>query len=147
MVSLATHSQTVLAALDAAGQAASPSWLVGDAVVPDGAGWAGSPSQSSFVGYVMFSDISGGMWDGSMATPQQDPTAVYQAQCTGGNAAQARRIADGVRDAVRGLLHTTMDGRRVDSVLFDFGSENVLRDDDVDPSVFFVPVRFRITTR
>lgn len=146
-VSFATHAKEILAVLRAAGQAASPTWLVGDAVVPDGAGWQGTPGQSNYVGYALFSDISGGMWDGSMADPEEDPTAVYQANCTGATPGQARNIADDVRQSVRSLLHTTVDGRRVDSVRFDFASENMMRDDDVQPSVFFCPVRFRVTTR
>lgn len=146
-VSFATQAQDILAALTAAGQAATPAWLVGDGVVPDGAGWQGAEGQSTYVGYALFADISGGRWDGSMAEAEQDPTAVYQTNCTSASPNRARDIADEVRAAVRAMHRTTVGGRFVDAVRFDFASENVLRDDDAATSVFYVPVRFRITTR
>lgn len=144
---LAVHARDVVAALEAAGAAAIPPFLVGDAKVPDGGGWADTPGQSNFVGYVRFVGIDGGGWDGSMADPQEDPTVVYDATCFGATPGQARNIAHAVRVAVKGLLHTTVDGRYVDSVRFDFSGNNDLLSEVVKPTIHYTPVRFRITTR
>lgn len=118
---------------------------VGDSETPDGAGvWQGPEGDSAFVAYVKFDDISGGEWDGSMADRHEAPDTVYQAMCVSGSAHSARVMADTVRRTVEGMLRQVVAGRVVTRISFDFGSENTVSDQDVKPSVFWVPVRFRL---
>jgi|GEM_PF-2148234 len=135
---LAPLSTAVIDALEAAGL------LVGDGRVPEGAGWQGSPGQSTYVGYVLLADISGGQWRGTIGDRFADLTAVHQGQCVGATAGHARAVTDTARAALAGMRNTVTDGRKVDSVRFDFGTENTLRDDDVQPPVWYCPLRVRL---
>lgn len=139
LASLASHVRDALGA----------SLVVADGAIPE-AGWTGGwqtvAGQRVYTGYVVLSDISGGSWDGPVGLPRDDLTAVYQAQCVGATAQQARTITDIARDAVLGLRRTTVGDRLVSEVRFDFGSETTLVDRDVSPPVFYVPLRFRLVT-
>lgn len=137
-VAFAPLSAAVIAAMEGAGVP------VGDGEVPAGAGWQGTPGQSNYVGYILFQDLSGGRWVGMAHDRFADPRTLHQGQVVGATAAQVRKTADAARVSLAAMRNGVVAGQKVDSILFDFTAENLLRDDDVQPSVFYCPLRVRL---
>lgn len=133
-----TLTDAVIQALETAGL------LVGDGEAPDGHGWAGIPDQSAFVGYVTVYELIGGTIDGTLGRPDDDASTLYQLTSTGATRQQCEWVADKARNT---MLSTTwvITGRQVMRAAVDMLGGTV-RDDDVQPPVFFSPDRFRIWT-
>lgn len=123
---LAAHDAAVLIALASAGRP------VGDGVKGEG---FGTP-------YSVLYPLSGGGRDGSMASPEDDVTVVYQVTCVGVTRQQARDLADRVDSAVREVV---IPGRAVTNVSAEL-PPGVQRDDDVTPPLFYATPRYRIST-
>jgi len=122
----------------------SAGFVVGDNEAPDAGGWQGSPGASTFVPYVDVHPSPGGPTDGTMATPSSDAFPDYQIISVGATRAQAEHIGDEVREAMfQGPL--TVPDRSVAHLRLDMLG-GCVRDDTVQPAVWFVSDRYRLST-
>ena len=118
--------------------------VVGDNEAPDNGGWQGDPGISTFVPYVDVHPSPGGPIDGTMAAPSADAFPDYQITSVGVSRAQAELVGDEVREAMfQGPLNVP--GRAVIQLRLDMLG-GAVRDDTVQPAVFFVSDRYRLTT-
>jgi hypothetical protein len=124
--SVRTHADAVVDALDGAGV------NVGDGKAPEGP-----------LPYAVVYDIAGPPLSGTLEEPNEDGELVYQVTCVGSTAEQARWMCDKVITTL--LAGLTVAGRRIALVSID-NTPSVLRDDDINPPVFFATPRFRLKT-
>lgn len=115
---------------------------VGDGEKPDGAGWQGSPGVSSFKGYVNVHATPGGTTDGTIAAPRADAQVDYSLISIGATPRQAEQIGDEVRRTMLSTPFVVAD-RSVAEVRLDMLG-GVIRDDGVQPALFYVSDRFRL---
>lgn len=120
-------------------------FTVGDGEKPATGGWQGAPAASVFVPYVVVHPMPGGTADGTMSAPNTDVAADYQFTCVGATRAQAEEIADDVRAVLLPAALTMAGTRAVIHRRLDFLG-GAIRDDTVQPAVWFVPDRYRIFT-
>lgn len=118
--------------------------LVGDGEAPVGHGWQGTAGQSAFVGYVTVYELTGGNLDGSIGRPDDDASIVYQLTSTGASRKQCEWVADKAHTTLLGAP-LSITGRQVQRVAVDMLG-GTIRDDDVQPPVFWSPDRYRIWT-
>lgn len=118
--------------------------LVGDGEAPTGHGWQGTPGASTFVGYVTVYELTGGVLDGTIGRPDDDAAVVYQLTSVGHDRRQCKWVADKARAALLGAVLSLAD-RSVMRISSDMLG-GTTRDDDVQPSVFFSPDRYRVWT-
>lgn len=122
----------------------SAGFTVGDGQKPDAVGWQGSPGTSTFVGYVNVHPTPGGATDGTLTEPEADALPDYQLISIGATRSQAEHIGDEVREAMfQGPL--LVDGRQVAHLRLDMLG-GVIRDDQVQPALFYVSDRYRLLT-
>lgn len=100
--------------------------------VPDGEGW------------VIVYPLTGGSFDGATDDPWGETLAPYQLQSVGATPEQCEWIADLARSTLMGAS-LSLTGRKVIQIAAAF-SGGVLRDDDVQPPVYYTPDRFDIWT-
>lgn len=126
----------ILNMLEAAG------FLVGDSEKPDGAGWQGSPGASSFKGYVNVHPTPGGTTDGPIVAPRADALTDYILISIGATPRQAEQVGDDVR---RAMLTTPLlvADRSVAELRLDMLG-GIIRDDGVQPALFYVSDRYRL---
>lgn len=116
--------------------------LVGEGDEPTGAGWQGSPGASVFKPYVVVTPVPGGVFDGTLAAPFADARPDYIVASYAATQAQAQFT----NDTVYNLLTTStlsVAGQSVQLVAPDVEG-GVIRDDDVTPTVFYAPTRWRV---
>lgn len=121
-------------------------WIVGRSLRPKtpATGWQGAAGASAFIPYIVVHPTPGGYFTGSISDPFGDAQADYIIQAFGGDPRQAQLV----NDAVFRVLTTTVlvvDGRQVQLAIPDVDG-GVVRDDDVQPPVFYTPTRWRILT-
>ena len=122
----------------------SAGFTVGDAEKPDNVGWQGSPGTSTFIGYVNVHPTPGGTTDGTLTAPTADAQSDYQLISVGATRSQAEHIGDEVREAMfQGPL--TVNGRAVAQLRLDMLG-GAIRDDQVQPALFYVSDRYRLLT-
>lgn len=119
------HHDAVITALQAAGL------TIGDAEAP-----AGDPP------YGVVYQIPSGQFDGSLADPNADAELVYQVTCVGETREQAQWVVDKAMALLNGFEIT---GRSIARVSLD-AAPGVIRDDDLDPPLFYATPRFRVFT-
>lgn len=117
---------------------------VGDGVKPASGGWAGTPGQSAYNGYVVVHPLPGGITDGSLDAPDADGYPIYQMSTYGATRAQCEAIADSVRDVMLSEP-LVLSSRKVMQVRIDMlgGSR---RDDAIQPPEWHGVDRYRIIT-
>jgi hypothetical protein len=120
-------------------------FTVGDGQAPESAGWQGAQGASAYIPYVDVHPSPGGLADGTMLNPYVDVAADYQIISVGATRAQAETVGDAVRASLQGSPLTVGNGRTVAHLRFDMPG-GVVRDPDVQPSVFYVSDRWRILT-
>jgi hypothetical protein len=118
--------------------------LVGEGEQPSGGGWQGIPGQSSFIPFCVVHPVSGGTYDGPIASPFIDADSVYQVSCYGGTQAQCEWVVDVVTPALRDF-RPALDGRRVWHVWPDMLG-GARRDDTDQPPMWLGVPRFRFRT-
>lgn len=92
---------------------------VGDGEKPaTGAGWAGTPGESVFHGYVVVHPITGGDIGGSLDDPDGDVWPTYQVSAYGATRAQCELAADTARAAMLAAT-ITVPGRTVSRLRLD----------------------------
>lgn len=108
---------------------------VGDAIRPDPL-----PSQ----GYVVVYPLTGGTANGPIGHPDDDASVIYQLTSVGRIRKECEWVADKAR---RALLAASLPigDRMVVRVGVDMLG-GILRDDDVQPPVFYSPDRYRVMT-
>lgn len=114
---------------------------VGDALTPEGVGWQGAPGASNFEEYVVVFPVTGGYFDGTISEAFADGRPDYIIHAYGATREQCQ-IAN---DAVFVSLTTskpTVAGFTVQHVSPDVEG-GAVRDDDVQPPIFFAPTRWR----
>lgn len=131
-----TITDAIISSLEGAGL------LVGDAEAPAGHGWAGVPGGSEFRGYVVVYELSGGVTDGTIGEPDNDAEQVFQLTAVGATRDQCKWVADRARQVMLTAVLTIAD-RTVMRVAVDMLG-GTIRDDDVQPPVFFSPDRYRV---
>lgn len=119
--------------------------LVGDGEAPIGAGWQGTPGQSSFHGYVVVYPIFTSPGEGSMLYPESDTDAEYQVSTVGATRQQCEFVADLSRIIILGTP-VAVSGRGVMRVLAVPGSAGALREDTGQPQLWVSRERYRLRT-
>jgi hypothetical protein len=120
-------------------------FVVGDGEAPDSAGWQGAQGQSPYIPYVDVHPTPGGLTDGPISDPNTDAWADYQIISVGAVRRQAETVGDAVRAVLAATPPTVAAGRKVAYVRLDMLG-GVIRDDSVQPAVFYVSDRYRILT-
>jgi hypothetical protein len=116
---------------------------VGDGEKPDGAGWQGTPGQSTFTPYVVVVSF-GGMSGGTIRHPDSDTEAIYQLSSVGATRSQAELVADEARTVMLEWPWTVA-GRAIQLVRVDaYGG--AFREDLGAPPLWSVPDRYRVFT-
>jgi len=123
----------------------SAGFVVGDGEAPDSAGWQGAQGASTYVPYVDVHPTPGGLTDGPIGDPNTDAFADYQIISVGAVRAQAEAVGDAVRAVLLATPLTVANGRTVAHVSLDMLG-GTIRDDSVQPSVFYVSDRVRVLT-
>lgn len=132
------HTDAVIAALEGA------SLLVGDAIRPDGAGWADEPGQSVFTPYVIVYRLLG-RYDGTITAPDDDAYFEYQLTVVGETREQTEGVTDAALAALIGQEITTSGRRGLRCSVTDTGS--LRRDDAVQgPALFVCTPRLAVST-
>jgi hypothetical protein len=133
------HTDAVVAAISAIPM------LVDRAVMPQGAGWQGTPGQSTFVRYAVVYPFPGTP-DGNVAEPLE--YLDYQAQISifGATARQVEDAADEVRAALIGR-RLTVAGRSSYRVQTPPGGRPVTVDNSVYPPVFMAVVEIAVRSQ
>lgn len=122
----------------------SAGFVVGDGEKPDGVGWQGPPGASTFRGYVNVHPTPGGATDGTLTASTADALPDYSLISVGATRSQAEHIGDEVREAMfQGPL--TVAGRVVAQLRLDMLG-GAIRDDMVQPALFYVSDRYRLLT-
>jgi len=122
----------------------SAGFLVGDGEKPDGSGWQGPEGASPFFPYVNVHPTPGGATNGTIAAPEADALPDYQLISIGATRAQAEHIGDEVREAMfQGPI--TVPGRSVAQLRLDMLG-GAIRDDGVQPALWYVSDRYRLLT-
>jgi len=120
-------------------------FTVGDGEAPESAGWQGAQGTSTYIPYVDVHPTPGGLTDGPLNDPNTDAWADYQIISVGAVRRQAEVVGDAVRAAMLAAHLTVSGGRAVAYVRLDMLG-GAIRDDSVQPSVFYVSDRWRILT-
>ncbi len=94
--------------------------------------------------YSVLYEVAGGSLGGPVARPYDDADQMYQVTSVGSTAEQARWMADKVRAALLGSVWAVA-GRSTMRVGLDVTS-GLLRDDDVQPPLYYCADRYRVTT-
>jgi hypothetical protein len=118
---------------------------VGDGIKPAGAGWQGTPGSANFNPYVVVYATPGGYYDGPITTPYADARVDYTITAFGASQDQAQWGADKVFAALIVPTNVTVSGRSVQLLSPDVDG-GCIRDDDVQPPVYFSPTRWRVMT-
>lgn len=119
--------------------------VVGDGERPKtGAGWAATPGQSAFRGYVVVHSLAGGITDGTIEDPDDDAFPIYQLSTYGTTRAQCELLSDTCRDVMLGVP-ITLDGRTVAQVRVDMLG-GARRDDAIQPPIWQGVERYRIVS-
>lgn len=132
-------TDSIIAALEADGL------VVFDGEAPASAGWAGTPGQSSFVGYCVVHPILGGIVDGTIGDPYGMSEVLYQVSCYGATRGQCEQVTEQALAVVLAHRPTTIDGvsiRHVDDDMLG-GARRV---DDLQPPIWQAVPRFRFYT-
>jgi hypothetical protein len=129
----------VIHALELAG------YTVGDGEAPKAAGWQGALGASNYVPYTVVHPIPGGITDGTIADPNVDVAADYQIISVGATRVQAETVGDGVRAVMLQTRFPLSGGRSFIHIHFDM-TGGAIRDDTVQPSVYYVTDRYRLWT-
>jgi len=112
---------------------------VGDHVAP-----ATVPDNS---GYVVVYSIAGGITDGSIDEPNEDASPTFQITSVSSNPAQCRWLVDKARALFNAAVPASLsDGRKVIWLDFPMASTTIIRDDDVQPPVWYAPDRLEVGT-
>ncbi len=125
-------------------QLTNASLVVGEGEAPAAGGWAGSPGQSDYTGYVVIYPTPGGPSDGTVSVPNADSATDYQIVSVGATSRQAETVADEVREVLTAALPSLVE-RRVTHVNVAMLGGAVL-DDTVLPTVWMVSDRYRYYT-
>lgn len=133
------HTDAVVAAI-----AAIP-MLVARATMPSGAGWQGTPGESTFKPYAVVYPSSGTP-DGSIAEPLEYLDYSAQINIFGVSEQQAERAADDVRAALIGR-RLAVTGRSSYRVQAPPGGPPVVRDDSIYPPEFMAVVEIEFRTQ
>lgn len=112
--------------------------------VPDGAGWSGTPGQSTFVRYGSIHPLAG-RTDGSTCTPDRDVSKRIQVTIVGPTPHATLAYSQQFIDALCGKRITTPTRVTLQPIYLDQDGE-LDRDDTVKPSVFMVPHIFGVDT-
>lgn len=118
---------------------------VGDGIKPSSGGWQGTPGSANFTPYVIVYPTPGGIYDGPVGSPFADARVDYTITAIGASREQAQWGADQVFATLINPANVTVSGRTVNLLSPDVDG-GVIRDDDVQPPVFFSPTRWRVTT-
>lgn len=121
--------------------------MVGYGVKPAAGGWqtAGTPTPSTvFKGYAVIWAGQSTSGEGTAVDAATDGVQGWQVSTFGSTAEQADAIRDRCRTALLGK-RLTLAGRSCDPVRYSDG-QNVVRDDDVSPPVYFAADRFTANT-
>lgn len=118
--------------------------LVGQGDKPAGGGWQGTPGASVFVAYVVVHPTPGGVFDGSLDEPFDDAQPDYIISSFAATQVACQELADVVFARMLSAV-LPLTERRVQLVIPDVEG-GVVRDDDVQPPVFYSPTRWRIFT-
>jgi len=121
----------------------SAGFTVGDGEAPDSAGWQGAQGASNYIPHVNVHPTPGGLTDGPIGDPNTDAWADYQIISVGAVRAQAEAVGDAVRAAMLAAPLTVANGRTVAHLRLDMLG-GAIRDDSVQPSVYYVYDRWRI---
>lgn len=132
-------TDAVIAVLTAA------SFTVGDGEAPSSGGWQGAQGASAFVPYVNVHPTPGGLTDGTIAQPDVDAGADYILISVGATRSQAEEVGDDVRAVMLAATITLPNSRKVAHMRIEMLG-GAVRDDNVQPSVFFVSDRYRLLT-
>lgn len=133
------HTDAIIEAIRTAGIPVSD----GDET-PTGAGWQGAPGTSRFVPWVRVQLVPGGLFDGTLAEPQQDASLVYELDGVGPSREAAERTLDRARTAV--FDGVTVDGRTVVSIRLQSNLGTVAEDVGGQPRLWAARERHRIDT-
>lgn len=111
--------------------------LTGDGERPDGGGFPGGDTSGQFVPYVVLYPGVVSRIDGPMSDPYADTSSEYQITAVGQTRAQAQWAADKARGLILAVQKDLpVPGRDVQ--LIGWGpSQEVRRDDDATPPLFF----------
>jgi len=120
---LRTHTDAVITRLQALGV------TVGDAQAP-----TGNPP------YVVVYPVTGGDTYGPLGAQNDDAELIYQVTCVGTSRQQAQWLADKAMGLLSGI---TVTGRSLPLVTVET-VPGVMRDDDVQPPIFWAAPRFRL---
>jgi hypothetical protein len=104
--------------------------LVGEGDKPAGAGWQGTPGQSTFRAYVVVHPIGAASIDGTLDTPSDDVFALHQLSAFGATQDSCQQVADRARAVMLGA------GWQLEFL------GGVVRTDDVQPPLFMSPDRY-----
>jgi hypothetical protein len=121
----------------------SAGFTVGDGEAPESAGWQGPQGTSNYIPYVDVHPTPGGLTDGPIGDANTDAWSDYQIISVGAVRAQAEAVGDAVRAAMLAAPLTVANGRTVAHTRLDMLG-GAIRDDSVQPSVFYVSDRWRI---
>lgn len=116
---------------------------VGVGVAPKDGGWSGAAG-GEFHGYVVVHPTPGGVSDGTIDDPWADAQPDYTITAVGSSVALAEQLADQVRSVMLSAA-LTVPGRTVSLVVPD-GLAGAVRDNTVQPHVWFAPGRFSVMT-
>jgi hypothetical protein len=98
--------------------------LVGEGDKPAGAGWQGTPGQSTFRAYVVVHPIGAASIDGTLDTPSADVFPLHQLSAFGATQDSSQQVADTARAVMLGA------GWQLEFL------GGVVRTDDVQPPLF-----------
>jgi hypothetical protein len=120
--------------------------VVGRGIKPaTGAGWQGDPGASTFIPYVVVHPSPGGVYDGSLETPFDDAQPDYVVSAIAATQTACQVTADAAFAVLLTAPSFVMDGRVVQLAEPDVDG-GVVRDDDVQPPVYYSPTRWRFYT-
>jgi hypothetical protein len=119
--------------------------LVGRSLMPEGAGWQDEPGASQHLAYVVVHPTPGGVFDGSIEAPFDDAQPDYVITAIGANPTACQTLADKVFATLLTAPSFPVDGRRIQLAEPDVEG-GVVRDDDVQPPVYYSPTRWRFYT-
>ena len=140
IASLRSHTDAVVAALDAV-----TGIEVGDGVAPAAGGWAGTPGESTFAGYVIVYPL-GSTLDGPLAAPDADAELTWQLTCVGATRQQCEWVVDAALGALVGAALTVTGRATVDRIRLVDGTGGTRRDDTTQPPVFIATPHVTVTT-
>ncbi len=110
--------------------------VVGDAVRPSAA--------TATAGYVVVYSLPGGSIDGTLGAPNDDASVMYQLTSVGADRRQCEWVADRARQVILSAVMPLTD-RIISPVMVDMLG-GTIRDDDIQPPVWYSPDRYRVMT-